>query len=95
MAENLAALKDNPNMNIILGGHADERGTREYNLALSGQRAKTIQKYLTDNGIAQERITIYAFGKDYPLKKGHDEASRVITAGLIFGNGNQYFLKNK
>lgn len=76
MEANLAALKDNPNMHIILGGHADERGTWEYNLALSEQRAKTIQKYLIDNGIAPERITIYAFGKDYPLKEGHDEASR-------------------
>jgi outer membrane protein OmpA-like peptidoglycan-associated protein len=76
MEENLAILKDNPNMHIILGGHADERGTREYNLALSEWRAKTIQKYLIDNGIAPERIIIYAYGKDYPLKKGHDEASR-------------------
>ena len=75
MAENLAALKANPQLDIILGGHADERGTRQYNLALSQRRAKTIQKYLVDNGIARERITIYAFGKDYPLKKGHDEAS--------------------
>jgi outer membrane protein OmpA-like peptidoglycan-associated protein len=76
MKDNLAILQANPNMYIILGGHADERGTREYNQALSERRAKTIQKYLIDNGIAPERIIIYAFGKDHPLKEGHDEVSR-------------------
>ena len=76
MRDNLTKLMDNQNMYIILGGNADERGTREFNMALSEQRAQAIQKYLIDNGIAPDKITIYAFGKEYPLKKGHDEASR-------------------
>lgn len=76
MKDNLETLKENSKLYLILGGHADERGTRVYNLELSKRRAQTIQKYLIDNGIAPERIIIYAFGKDYPLKKEHDEASR-------------------
>ncbi len=76
METNLAILKENPEMHIILGGHASERGTRDYNIALSERRAKTIQKHLIENGIAPERIIIYPFGEDYPLKKGSDEASR-------------------
>lgn len=73
--DDLAILKEYPEMYIILAGHACERGTREYNQALSGRRAKTIQKYLINNGIDPKRIIVYAFGKDHPLKEGHDEAS--------------------
>ncbi len=76
LTENIAILKDNPKMYVILSGHADERGTGEYNRALSKQRAEAIQKYLIDQGIAPERFVVYGFGKDYPLKKGHDEDSR-------------------
>ncbi len=76
LTENIAILKDNPKMYVILSGHADERGTGEYNRALSEQRAKAIQKYLIDQGIAPERFVVYGFGKDYPFKKGHDEDSR-------------------
>lgn len=77
--ENLAILKDHPDLYIILGGHADERGTREYNWALSGRRAEAIQKYFTDNGIDPERIIIYAYGKDHLLKKNRDAVSRRIN----------------
>ncbi len=76
LTENIAILKDNPKMEVILSGHADERGTGEYNRVLSKQRAEAIQKYLMDQGIASERLVVYGFGKDYPLKKGHDEDSR-------------------
>jgi outer membrane protein OmpA-like peptidoglycan-associated protein len=76
MEDNLAILQENPNIYIILGGHADDRGTREYNQALSERRAQTLQKYLIDNGIAPERIIVYSYGKDHLLKRGNDEASR-------------------
>jgi peptidoglycan-associated lipoprotein len=76
MENNLAVLKNNPQMYIILGGHASERGTREYNMALSAHRADTVKKYLIDAGIAPEQISVYAYGEDHPLKNGHDEASR-------------------
>ena len=60
---------------ILLGGHADERGTREYNLELSEKRAEAIKEFLLTKGIDSSKITIYAYGKDYPIKKGHDESS--------------------
>lgn len=60
---------------IVLGGHADERGPNNYNIALSGRRAETIKQYLTANGIDSAKIVIYAYGEDNPTKSGHTEES--------------------
>lgn len=73
---NLAVLKANPTLYLLIGGHADARGTREYNLELSSKRAHEIKKYLINHGIPASRITVYAYGKDYLAKKGPDEASQ-------------------
>lgn len=70
----LAILKKYPKLYILLGGHADERGTIEYNLDLSERRTIAIKKYLLEKGI-DSKITIYAYGKEFPLKKGHNESS--------------------
>ncbi len=72
---NLGLLKEFKNYYLVLDGHADERGTREYNLALAGRRAETVKKYLVQNGFDPEKITINAYGEDYPVKKGHNESS--------------------
>jgi outer membrane protein OmpA-like peptidoglycan-associated protein len=72
---NLDLLKDFKNSYIILDGHADERGTKEYNVALAGRRAETVKKFLVQNGFDPEKITINAYGEDYPIKKGHNESS--------------------
>jgi outer membrane protein OmpA-like peptidoglycan-associated protein len=77
--DDLAILKANPNLYIILGAHADERGTRDYNLELSARRAAAVKEYLTNAGIAEEHFVVYAFGKDHPLKTGHDETSRSFN----------------
>jgi outer membrane protein OmpA-like peptidoglycan-associated protein len=74
--DNLAILKANPNLYVILGAHADELGSRDYNIELSARRAATVKEYLTKTGIAEDHFIVYAYGKDHPLKKGHDEASR-------------------
>jgi len=71
----LAHLEKNSKLFILLGGHADERGTREYNLDLSAKRGEAIKRYLLEKGISPEKFVIYSYGKDYPLKKGHDESS--------------------
>lgn len=69
----IMVLKNNPKLYILLGGHADERGTREYNLELSRQRAEAVKQYLVKHGVSPEQIVIYAYGKDYPAKEGHNE----------------------
>ncbi len=72
---NLKWLTENPDSYILLGGHADERGPREYNLVLSKRRAVAIKEYLLEKGIDPSKVTVYAYGEDYPSKKGHDEES--------------------
>lgn len=74
--DNLAILKEHPDLYIIMGAHADERGSRDYNIELSARRAANVKEYLTKAGIAEDHFLIYAYGKDHPLKKGHDEDSR-------------------
>jgi len=71
---NIAALR-NGNQRIRLEGHADERGTREYNLALGERRANAVAKYLQANGIASSRIETVSYGKEKPADPGHDEAA--------------------
>jgi outer membrane protein OmpA-like peptidoglycan-associated protein len=71
----LVLLKKYPELYIILGGHTDERGSIEYNLELSSKRANGIKKYLAEQGIDPKRITIYAYGKEFPAAPGHNESS--------------------
>jgi peptidoglycan-associated lipoprotein len=59
-------LKNNQNLNVTLEGHADERGTREYNLALGEKRANAVKDYLIANGISSARIKVVSYGKERP-----------------------------
>ncbi len=54
-------------------GHADERGTSEYNLALGARRARRVREFLIRNGIAAERMVTVSFGEEMPLAAGHGE----------------------
>ena len=69
------ALNDNSQLNIVLSGHADERGTREYNLALGQRRADTVSQYLILNGVESNRITTKSYGEERPIANGQDDAS--------------------
>lgn len=71
----LELLKEFKENYVVLDGHADERGTREYNIALAERRAGTVKKFLVQNGFDPDKITINAYGEDYPVKKGHNESS--------------------
>ena len=64
-----------PNTRITLEGHADERGTREYNLALGDRRANAAKNYLAARGVSPGRITTISYGKERPIALGSDEAS--------------------
>ncbi|MCW8829676.1 MAG: peptidoglycan-associated lipoprotein Pal [Gammaproteobacteria bacterium] len=66
-------LSQNPEMSVVLEGHADERGSREYNLALGERRAKAIERLLNLQGVGQEQIQVISFGEERPVALGHDE----------------------
>ena len=62
-----AWLRKNSSINIVLEGHADERGTREYNLALGERRANAAKDYLMTYGISGKRISVISYGKEKPV----------------------------
>ena len=68
-------LKKNPKTSFIIEGHCDERGTREYNLALGDRRANAVKNYLTDSGINSNRITVVSYGKERPAITGSNRAA--------------------
>jgi peptidoglycan-associated lipoprotein len=71
---NAAWLKSNPNHLVLIEGHADERGTNEYNLALGERRAKSTMNYLVSQGVQANRITIISYGEERPTCQEHTEA---------------------
>ena len=63
-------LRKNKNLNVTVEGHADERGTREYNLALGERRANAAKDYLMTYGISSDRISVISYGKERPVDSG-------------------------
>lgn len=68
-------LNAHKDLKITIEGHCDERGTREYNLALGERRAETARKFLEANGIDSSRMDTISYGKERPAIVGHDEAA--------------------
>ncbi len=60
---------------VLVEGHADERGTEDYNLALGEKRANSVMDYLVSLGVAPDRMKVISYGKSQPLDPGHDEAA--------------------
>jgi len=71
----VAFLKQYPNDQLLVEGHADERGTREYNLALGERRANSVKEFLVANGVAASRLKTVSYGKERPAVLGSNEAA--------------------
>jgi peptidoglycan-associated lipoprotein len=92
LAEQAGWLAANPEYTALIEGHADERGTREYNLALGARRAAAVFDYLVANGVAPGRLRTITYGKERPLAICSDEtcynqnrrAVTVLAAGAGF-----------
>ena len=68
-------LANNPNLKVHLEGHGDERGTREYNLALGERRAQSVERVMRALGVTGNRISTASYGEEKPLAEGHDESA--------------------
>ena len=68
-------LRKNSDISVVLEGHADERGTREYNLALGERRANAAKDYLITYGISADRISVISYGKERPVDSGSNPLS--------------------
>ena len=81
-----AILRDNRSSSVVIEGHCDERGTREYNLALGERRADAIRSFLTSSGVSPRQIETVSYGEERPEDPGHDEAAwaRNRRAILIY-----------
>ena len=79
-------LKQNPGVTMTIAGHCDERGTREYNLALGERRANAARNYLISLGVSSDRLSTISYGKERPIVLGHNEAAwaqnRVGVSGV-------------
>lgn len=67
-------LKKNTGAKVTLAGHTDERGTREYNMALGERRAKAVEAYLLTNGVSSKQLDVVSYGKEMPAVEGHTES---------------------
>jgi len=68
-------LNNYSNVTAVIEGNADERGTREYNLALAARRANSVKSFLVSQGVAPSRLTTVSYGKERPIEGGSDEYS--------------------
>jgi len=81
-------LLSNPGVSLVLEGHADERGTREYNLALGEDRAKSVGQFMQAMGVQSGRIRTVSYGEERPVALGHDESAWSLNrrVEILYGN---------
>lgn len=86
-------LNTNTGYSAVIEGHADEQGTREYNLALGARRAASVQEYLVSRGVAAHRLSSVTYGKERPLAICSDEScyARNRRAVTVLKGGNAGF----
>ena len=75
--EQVTFLKNYPDAVVLVAGHTDERGSREYNHALGERRAQAVKNYLASQGVADARVETISYGEDRPAATGTDEASHA------------------
>jgi len=76
-------LIENPSVNVVLEGHADERGTREYNLALGERRANSVAEIMIAYGVAPGRIQTVSYGEERPAVLGSDESAWQLNRRVV------------
>ncbi len=68
-------MQDHPDLLLRISGHTDERGSREYNIALGERRAKSVERFMQVKGVPGQRMALVSYGKEQPLELGHSETS--------------------
>jgi len=75
IAAHAAFLSANPDVKVSVEGHTDERGAREYNIALGERRAQAVRRMLEFQGVSPQQITTVSYGEEKPAVEGHDESA--------------------
>ncbi|EPC04384.1 hypothetical protein L861_03420 [Litchfieldella anticariensis FP35 = DSM 16096] len=77
-------LRSNGNARVVLEGHSDERGTREYNMALGERRAQSVERFLTVQGVSPSQFEIVSYGEERPAVRGHSEDAYAQNRRVVF-----------
>jgi len=77
-------IKSHPGARVLIAGHTDEHGSREYNVALGERRANTVADILRMAGISRQQVRVVSYGKERPASFGHDEAARARNRRVEF-----------
>ena len=77
-------LHKHPEINVVIEGHTDERGSKEYNIAFGDRRAGAVKSFLIVKGIARERMNAVSFGKEKPVDPGNTESARAKNRRVHF-----------
>ena len=75
--DQVAFLASHPDARVLVAGHTDERGSREYNHAIGERRAQAVRNYLASQGVTDARVETISYGEDRPVAAGTDEASHA------------------
>lgn len=84
LENNSRYLKKHKNLDVVLEGHCDERGTNEYNLALGDRRSASVKSYLERQGVGRDRMRTVSYGEEKPLERGGTEASWYLNRRVEF-----------
>lgn len=79
LVEHARFLSYNPEVQVVLEGHADERGTRDYNLALGERRAKSVHEFLTAQGVNHTQLEVISYGEEKPVDLEHNESAWALN----------------
>lgn len=77
-------LRSNPNANVVLEGHTDERGTREYNMGLGERRANSVLRFMSVQGVSPSQLEVVSYGEERPAVRGNNENAYGQNRRVVF-----------
>lgn len=84
LAANARYLRENGNARVVLQGHTDERGTREYNMALGERRARSVEQFLSVQGVSPSQVEVVSYGEERPAARGQNEEAFAQNRRVVF-----------
>ncbi|KPQ24074.1 MAG: peptidoglycan-associated lipoprotein [Halomonas sp. HL-48] len=77
-------LRSNPDAEVVLHGHTDERGTREYNMALGERRANAVERFLNIQGVSSSQMSVVSYGEERPAERGDSDRAYSQNRRVVF-----------
>ncbi|KPQ21553.1 MULTISPECIES: peptidoglycan-associated lipoprotein Pal [unclassified Halomonas] len=77
-------LRSNPDAEVVLHGHTDERGTREYNMALGERRANAVERFLNIQGVSSSQMSVVSYGEERPAERGDSDEAYSQNRRVVF-----------